>query len=55
MYGFRDRLAMAVAWRLPRRLIYWVLVRAGSLHRDGVPADWPGDRRVEELMREWQS
>jgi hypothetical protein len=51
----KDKIAMAIAWRLPRRLIYWVIVRTGANHRDGLPADFPGDRRVEELAKEWQA
>lgn len=45
-----DRMWMWMAWRLPRRLVYWAFVRMAAR-----PWDWPGDRKVYEVMDAWAS
>jgi hypothetical protein len=44
-----ERLIIAVAWLLPRRLAYWAFVRVATNNCEGNP----GEQRVLEPMERW--
>ena len=49
MSQYLERLAIWLAWRLPRRLAYWAYVRVAPEGAD----DYPADQSVVEPMQRW--
>jgi len=46
----RERLAIWCAWRLPRRVVYWAVIRAAVAPREGNPAE----RTAAEILTAWR-
>lgn len=48
---FRERLAMKIAWMLPRRIAYWCYIRVAVYNEDGNPAD----QTVDQPLMRWNA
>lgn len=46
-----ERLAIAIAWRLPRKVAFWAFVRVAT---EGCE-DNPADQSVGEIMDRWEA
>jgi hypothetical protein len=51
----REKLAVRfwtwIAWRLPRRLVYWAVIRAATKPPEGNV--YPADRTASEILKTW--
>lgn len=43
-----SRLGLAIVWRLPRRVVYWCVVRAALVVE---PNSYPGDVTAEQMLK----
>lgn len=51
MERFKERLAIALAWALPKRLAYWALVRVSTNGEMGNP----GETRALDAAKRWRA
>lgn len=54
--NFYDRLCMAIAWKLPRRLVAWCAVRVGAAATTGKYSNQiVPDLRFTEALNRWEA
>ena len=51
MERFKEKMAIAVAWALPRRIAYWAFIRVTTEGCEGNPSD----QAVTDIQKRWSA
>ena len=47
----KEKLAIAIAWALPRRIAYWAFIRVATEGSN----EYPAEQKVDEIMKRWEN
>jgi hypothetical protein len=47
-YHFKERLLTEIVWRLPKKIVYWCVVRAACIAE---PNYYPGEVTAERMLK----